>query len=938
MIAQSSASEAASPRFSFDPEALISYFEGPSAVLDTDGRINCVNQAWRQFSGDNGGDTDSAYIGANYIDICENSVGPGSDGVDKVAIALREILEGTRQDFSFTYPCHTSTHRYWYKCFARPIIEDGTIAGVIVQHIETTPEVENPLSVSARLDLFGTAADAIGAYVWEWDLLERKIYPGAGLRDLVDKQDTPWRPEDLPSIIVEEDREIVGHSIATVIEGTERQIDFLHRVISHAGEIVWLQTNLVVHKDPNDIPIRIIGFCIDITRRRETERRMQEALDQARQMALVAEKTDHAVLITDTKGNVDWVNPSFTDLTGWTLEEIHGQQTHTVLNEFQFSNQATQSSEAGLAPKDSFKSQGLIHRKDGSPFLANLDVQSISSQTEVGLKHIVMLEDMTAQAGQIAINAIRLNALEVLTADDGDIELFDLLENRLTKELSRLIPGCTAHIARVDQLENGPTIWRMGSRPHPVRDMLGSLATDSGFQLFKRRIEDGARKTILDLQDPSQSEGFRNWGIANGIRSLWTTAIRTEDGETKGAFILTVPDRDAPTVAEVLILQDSARLCADLIDRNHAAIERKFFMNRVALLAESLPVRVAFIDRDHVVRYANAGYAEFHKTTREALSGALISDLLGKEAWNVIRDPLNEALRGRSHSMEVTVPYEPDKCRDVRITWIPQHGSDGRIDGVYKVAEDLTEFRDRERQLSKAIEVAQSANDAKSRFLANMSHELRTPLNAIIGYSEVIQMELFGPLYNERYGSYIKDIHDSGAFLLELIEDVLELSRLEVGTGDIQVTHCDLNKLVTAAVRLHPIGRQRVIVSLNAHTDALVDERAVKQIIVNLLGNALKYGGDGMVSVSTVSTMDGWVDIVVEDNGPGIAPEELPRVTEPFYTVDASPFAINEKSKGAGIGLAIVKRLTKEMGGELSIESEVNNFTRVTVKLPQALP
>jgi cell cycle sensor histidine kinase DivJ len=269
----------------------------------------------------------------------------------------------------------------------------------------------------------------------------------------------------------------------------------------------------------------------------------------------------------------------------------------------------------------------------------------------------------------------------------------------------------------------------------------------------------------------------------------------------------------------------------------------------------------------------------------------------------------------------------------------------GRQDEIGQFAAALVLFRDSakanrrlEHELIRnqlAKESAEAANRVKSKFLANMSHELRTPLNAIIGFSDLMQKNLFGPL-NRHYDEYAALIHQAGNHLLNLVSDILDLAKVEAGKFVLDLRPVALDELIAYCVELNRAqADRRGVVLVDRLPDDRVtftsDLRACRQILLNLLSNAVKFSADGGTVEISASLVVDQIRIRVRDHGIGIPPETLARIGQPFEQASNDPMRARE---GTGLGLALVKALVAQLGGSFEIESEEHVGTAVTVHLP----
>jgi len=242
-----------------------------------------------------------------------------------------------------------------------------------------------------------------------------------------------------------------------------------------------------------------------------------------------------------------------------------------------------------------------------------------------------------------------------------------------------------------------------------------------------------------------------------------------------------------------------------------------------------------------------------------------------------------------------------------------------------------------EAQLVETKNTAEAASRAKTEFLANMSHELRTPLNAIIGFSEILKQEPLGPLGHPSYRDYVRDVYESGVHLLRIINDILDLSKIEVGKLTLTETPVEPREAIESCMR---IVRERadnakvnLIADIAPNMPTLnADERMVKQILLNLLSNAIKFtaAGGSVRVVARIDDKDGAI-IQVVDNGIGIAAADIERALQPFEQIDSS---LHRKYQGTGLGLPLARSMCELHGGRFTIESTVGQGTTVTAHFP----
>jgi PAS domain S-box-containing protein len=327
----------------------------------------------------------------------------------------------------------------------------------------------------------------------------------------------------------------------------------------------------------------------------------------------------------------------------------------------------------------------------------------------------------------------------------------------------------------------------------------------------------------------------------------------------------------------------------------------------------------------------------------------------GLQAGAVLGDALEEPDRsGRGvdevhrhlAELEARRPFKDFRYRYVdgtgrshwwRLSGKPVFTERGELMGYRGTGRNVTPEVEAQQSLQILKEQAELANRAKSEFIANMSHELRTPLNAIIGFSEIMAHESFGPLGSTRYRDYANDISESGQHLLALINDILDLSKVESGNEELHEEYIEVPKLVDSLMTLMShhaeTGQIDLVTELDRGLPGLIaDKRKLKQILVNLLGNAIKFTRPGgRVALKAGGQRTSGFAFQIIDTGIGIAVEDIPKALSKFRQIDSD---LNRKYEGTGLGLPLAKTMTELHGGRLHLESELGRGTTVTVYLP----
>ncbi|GAB4357170.1 MAG: hypothetical protein Kow0026_17260 [Oricola sp.] len=347
---------------------------------------------------------------------------------------------------------------------------------------------------------------------------------------------------------------------------------------------------------------------------------------------------------------------------------------------------------------------------------------------------------------------------------------------------------------------------------------------------------------------------------------------------------------------------------------------------------------VVVLSGDGVIRSINASASALFGYGNDEVSGKSFAVLFAQESQTAALDYLH----GLAHNGVASVLNEGLEVlgREKNGGFLPLFMTIGRLEtsnGFCAVVRDITAWKQTEQALRDAQRSAESASSHKSEFLAKISHEIRTPLNAIIGFSELMAEERFGPIGNERYKSYLADINKSGKYVLDLVNDLLDISKIEAGKQELEFESVSLNEAVSEAVAMiqPQANRNRIIIrsSLDEELPEVVaDARSLKQIVLNVLSNSVRFThSGGQVIINTCYNARGEVVLRIKDTGIGMSAKEIETALQPFQQVASLGRA---RGDGTGLGLPLTKALVEANRAEFAIQSEPGRGTAVEIVFP----
>lgn len=355
---------------------------------------------------------------------------------------------------------------------------------------------------------------------------------------------------------------------------------------------------------------------------------------------------------------------------------------------------------------------------------------------------------------------------------------------------------------------------------------------------------------------------------------------------------------------------------------------------------EQNPSAIFITDGSGDIRFVNDRFTQLTGYSRDEAMGQNPRLLKSKDTPQSVHKEIWEHItQGKVWRGELK-----DRRKDGVAFWAyatiaPVKNDAGEITHFVATHEDISERKLAEQQLREATERAEVASRTKSEIMANMSHELRTPLNAIIGFSDTMLHEVFGPMNNERYSDYTRDIHESGKHLLELINDILDVSAIEAGKLELRDTAIELAPVIQSCIKLVQLradeGEVRLDCRLQANLPQLFgDERRIKQVLLNVLSNAVKFTPEGgRVTLSAITAPDGGLRLEIEDTGIGMDEAGIGIALSPFGQVDSK---LARKYEGTGLGLPLTKSLVEAHGGTLEVRSQLGSGTTVIAQFPPA--
>jgi PAS domain S-box-containing protein len=779
--------------------------------------------------------------------------------------------------------------------------------------------------------------------VQRWGANAKQIF-GWSANEIMGKHCFDW------PFVCEEDRHQVAEIVSQLANATVSHNISFTRNYTKDGKVLSCEWHNSVRLE-RDKPLSFLSFVQDVTNRE----RMREALHQSEALhRLLSENAHDLICLHEVEGTYVYLSNTVKHLLGYQPDELIGESPYSLFHpeDCEIIRAVHEKSKVGYLDN---LVEYRIRRQDGQYVWFETYFNPITGNNNQTIKLVTSSRDISQRKQHEA--ALRNSKEQV---QQRHFELYQLYEfsreigyslrlkevvNVLYEYLYRLVPSLScSSLILADEYRGELCVVSRHQLSKPlideVRDEIAVILTDLG------KPPSLADDIPLSLLKPSETQ---------------TPKKEIQNLETKRQMpLLDTPSKDIFTTENIGVLwlgaeayeaftDDQLRLCYTLINHLVGALKRIRALlaqeqQRLENLVQYLPTGVVLLDAEQRIILANPIALEF----LPIITGTKVNLVFTGPAASVLA-PLFEGqvvalfaepLPINNYVFEFTAcPLETGPYMGNYIIIIQDVTERKRMEAELETERASLAWRVEERtaELSKANVKLAKANKLKNEFLANMSHELRTPLNSILGISEILVEEVYGIL-NEKQLNSLQTVRNSGIHLLSLINDILDLSKIEAGKVELQYEIVSISALCQASLlfikELARKKRLKVKSQFDGELDSLyADQLRVKQILVNLLSNAVKFTPEeGEIALEVTSDIDEKrVHFSVTDTGIGIAQEDMPRLFRPFEQIDSG---LARQYEGTGLGLALVRNLVELHGGCITLESQLGKGSRFTVTLP----
>jgi PAS domain S-box-containing protein len=703
---------------------------------------------------------------------------------------------------------------------------------------------------------------------------------GLTREQLIGKSVYDIAPKDLADVYHAADKALFDEPGAQIYEASVKDAEGKRRdVIFHKGTFTKSNGSLG----------GLVGAILDVSERKRVERALH---DSEKRFRKVFDDAAVGLALHDPDRAILRVNSALCHVLGYSLDELRGKTYREVTHPDDMEVAVREVKRVTAGEVSSVQVEHRYLRKDGRPIWALTTVSAIRDDSGQLLYFLSEIQDITGHKEILQ----QLSRIAAIVQSSGDAILSVTVDRTITS-------------------------WNRGAE-----------------ELFGYSAAEAIGRHGGDLMIPPHRDEETRAVVAQVLRGETIRQMETERRRKDGT-VFPVSLTASPIIDDKGQIVGIASIVRNITVRKRMEGALRESEQRFRDFAETASDWFWETGPDHRFSFTSAQTGRFGYDSRIPI---------GQRRWDYAVDTTDEPDKWREHKSlldrhapfrEFVYRIHDDKgvIRYVSTSGKPMFDEHGVFLGYRGSSREVTEAVLANAALIAAKNQAEIANQSKSNFLANMSHELRTPLNAIIGFAEIMKSGVFGTAPNDRYAAYAADIHKSALHLLDIISDILDVARIESGKVELKKQPLALQGIMREVAHMmseqaEHSGLELVLEAPPDVPKVSADVRSIRQILLNLVSNALKFTGEGgRVTLGLRRGPEGVVQLFVADTGIGIAAKDMALLMRPFAQVDN---AYNRKRPGTGLGLALVRSLAELHGGTVSIASEPERGTTVTVSLP----
>jgi len=680
--------------------------------------------------------------------------------------------------------------------------------------------------------------------------------------------------------IHEEDRARILTALEQLAQGGI--YDQTYRIVRPDHSVCWIHGRTYPVCAQNGEVYRYVGIAEDVTRQKLVEERL-------RKLQRAVEQSPVSIVITDSTGSIEYVNPKFSQLTGYSYLEAIGENPRFLKSGETSADTYRQMWET-VTTGDEWNGEILNRKKNGELYWESASMSAIKNHAGEITHYLGVKEDITErkQTEQALLEAKQF--------------------------VSSTIDGLSAHICVIDaegKIVITNRAWDKFAAENDAAE--GTCGIGADYLRVCIAISEDGKAGIEEI-----ASGIR--GVLDGTLPEFVTEYPCHSPDVERWFICRVNPFNASGANYAVISHENITI------RKQAEVALREQEHLLRVIIDTMPVGISRVDQNLRYLLVNRRYEEWFGKSSDWLLGRHVREVIGEDAWEIARPNVEQVLTGKAATVVHLVPTASGGKRWHQASLVPFINPAGKPSGYVGHIADITAIREAEEELRSAKAAAEEANRMKSEFLANMSHEIRTPMNGVIGMTDL----LMDTDLDSEQAEYVQTVKSSADSLLRVINDILDFSKIEARKMDLESVSFNLRSSLENI--LHPLAfrasEKRLDLAIRVPPDvpdAVVgDPGRLRQVIVNLVSNAVKFTEQGEVAVSVTSEQAGeeeaCLHFAVADTGIGIPTEKLERIFDPFSQADAST---TRRYGGTGLGLAISTSLVELMGGRIWVESVV---------------